>query len=299
LIIWLVAMFFEVVQMLGYVSNGLARRYLTSGRHWFDFVVVLLTGAVSIALLRLKEDSSKEPNFCTALGVLVLCKWMRFLIYLRQIKAIGIQILPITQAMWDIVPFLIVLSIYLLATVNMFFALNNGHSFGDCFLLIYRLVVLGEADVSELENQDAPQVTVDLMTGDVVQSDSARTSNFIVVRIMMVVASFVIGVSLMNLFLAMLCVSYDAAHRAADLSFMRSRARIVLDQHAVRVGLARFLSCFQKQPSEIAEKIVFGGRKGSDFDCSRSVSVKSAQSANMVSHKPTSVFLWFAKPTEF
>merc|ERR1711992_161873 len=98
----------------------------------------------------------------------------------------------------------------------------------------------------------------------------------------------------MNLFLAMLCVSYDAAHRAAHRSFMRSRARIVLDQHAVRVGIARFLCCFWK---EFDERIVYS-RKGSDYDGSISASL-TPRSANNVLDNDNSCFLWFAKQTEF
>merc|ERR1711884_811331 len=219
-------MFLEVLQILGYVSNGLAIRYIKDGRHWFDVVVLLMTGAVSIALLQLSENERQDTWYCIALGLLVYCKWLRFLVYLRQIKTIGIHILPISQAMFDIFPFLLVLSIYLLAAMNMFYALNTGWSFGDCFLLIWRLVVLGDVDVFELENRHELQLSVDLTTGATAEARPEQTGNFFAVRVLMVVASFLMTVSLMNLFLAMLCVSYSEAHEVAHLEFMRSRARI-------------------------------------------------------------------------
>merc|ERR1719476_304032 len=100
-----------------------------------------MTGMVSFALL--DKDVAQDTGFCTTFGVLVFCKWNRFLVYLRQIRVIGIQILPITQTMWDMGPFLLVFSLYFLASVNMFYALNTGYSFLDCFMQIYQMVVFG------------------------------------------------------------------------------------------------------------------------------------------------------------
>merc|ERR1712129_183489 len=184
----------------------------------------------------------------------VFCKWCRFLLYLRQIKVIGIAILPITQTMWDISPFLLVFSLYFLATVNMFYALNTGHSFGDIFMLVFHLVLLGDGDASTLENTET-QMAVDLSTGAVLQTDSPVTDNFIIVRLMMVFASFMIGVSLMNLFLAMLCLSYTLAYEQAHRSFMKALANIVIDQHAVRVGTARLCCCCRRHQTE---NLVYG-----------------------------------------
>jgi len=202
--------------------------------------------------------------------------------------------------MYDIAPFLIVLTIYLLATISMFFALNTGYNITDCFMLIYRLVVLGDGNVKELENREVPHFTFNISSGHMAQSDSSPTGNFHVVRAMMVVASFVIGVSLMNLFLAMLCVSYSAAHDAAHLSFMRCRAHIVLDQHAVRVGLTRFLCRFKK---ESAEKIVYRGTTNTEQintdSMSRSTPRISANSLFDSGGSSKQAFLWFAKQTDF
>jgi len=292
--IWLVAMYMESSQILGYISTGLTRRYFSRPRHWFDLMVVVMTGGVSFALL--DRTAIQDSRFCTALGVLVFCKWARFLVYLRQIKAIAIQILPITQTMWDIVPFLFVFSLYFIATVNMFYALKTGHSFGDCFMLIYKLVVLGDGDLSELENVAPPQLKFDLGTGEVLQTDPQQTDNFLVVRVMMVIASFVIGVSLMNLFLAMLVMSYSLAHEGAHLSFMRSLANIVLDQHAVRVGTARLCCCCRQQQTE---KLVYGC-SGSDYDVGGSVkSFKiSAEMMPDVGASSKKAYLWFAKQTD-
>jgi ankyrin repeat protein len=293
LFMWLVAMCLELAQFAGYVSKGLTRQYFARALHWFDALVVFMTGGVNIALLTI-NNASQDSMFSTALGVLVYMKWLRFLAYLRQIRAIGTEILPMSQTMWNIVPFLVVLSIYVLGTVNMLFALNNGYSIDDCFMLIYRMVVLGDASVEELENRLSSQLTVNLTTGIVTQSDSPPTDNFWVVRIMMVFTSFVVGVSLMNMFLAMLCLNYTMAHDQADFSFMRARANIVLDQSAVRIGITRFLCC-----SKRSEKLVYGS-SGSAYDLTNSrssLSNKCRTTSILLSNPATSAmsaFLWYA-----
>merc|ERR1712008_519992 len=97
----------------------------------------------------------------------------------------------------------------------------------------------GDFSITELEHLPRPPQRVNLTTGDIVQSSiaSEQATDFVILRIMVVVISFVVGVSLMNLFIGMLSVSYEAAHNVAHLTFMRGRARTVLDQHVVDVGI--------------------------------------------------------------
>jgi len=299
LLIWFVAMSMEVAQILGYVCTGLTKRYFASTRHWLDVVAVLMTGAVNIALLQLNQEATYHVAFATSLGILVFMKWLRFLVYLRQIRAIGIQILPITETMWDIGPFLIVLIIYLIATVNMFFALNNKYTFGECFMLIYRLVVWGDATVSELENRAATPMILNLANGEITKPISSQTDTYYVVQVMMVIFSFIIGVSLMNLFLAMLCVSYTTASEMSSRSFMKSRLSMVLDQHATRVGVARLCCC----PSHSTAQMVYGSTN-SEYDISQSNSALRSSSTSAtklpdaadVSRK---AFLWYTVQTSF
>merc|ERR1712032_107975 len=247
---------------------------------------------VSFALL--DRNASHDTAFCAAFGVLVFCKWNRFLVYLRQIEVVGVQILPITQTMWDMGPFLLVFSLYFAASVNMFYALNTGHTFMQCFMQVYQLVVLGNAEASDLANADDPQVTVDLISGAVLQSDPPDAQYLLVVRIMLIFVSFVIGVSLMNLFLAMLCLTYENAHHQAHLSFQRSRTKIVLDQHAVRLGTARL--CFIKRKR--TEKLVYG-RSSSEFCVTKSSSADRATTSAKLMNEDDAVsrkaFLWFAR----
>jgi len=285
LLVWSLAMYMELSQILGFICTGLGRRYLASPRHWFDLTLVVMTGVVSFALL--DKSVAQDNTFCTAFGALVFCKWTRFLVDLRQIEAVGIEILPITDTMWDIGPFLLVFSVYFLASVNMFYALNTGHSFIQCFMQVYQLVVLGSGNSATLANTDAPKMTMDLITGAVFHSAPPEAGNLFVVRVMLIFVSFVIGVSLMNLFLAVLCVAYTQARNKAHLSFMRSRTKVVMDQHAIRAGAARIGCYLQRQTTK---KLIYP-RSASEMHMARAYTLPGSMFA------PTHAFLWIAKPT--
>jgi len=156
---------------------------------------------------------------------------------------------------------------------------------------VYQLVVLGNADSSELANTDAPQMMVDPLTGVVRLSDPPEAPNLYIVRFMLIFVSFVIGVSLMNLFLAMLCLTYSNAHDAAHLSFLRSQLNLVLDQHAVRVGTARLFFCSRRRRHN-TEKLIYRHSAG-DLGITKSGAVVRA-SADAFRHDKQA-FLWFAK----
>jgi hypothetical protein len=237
-IIWLVAVVLEIMQFLGYAANGLMKRYLMTPRYWIDFAVLIMTGYfIYIFLMDSRGMNIKETAFSTVLGILLFLKWFRMLVHLRQFEVVGVRILPITSTMWDVGPFLLVLVVYVLASVNLLYALRNNYSSWECFLLIYRLVVMGDMDITELEHRAKPLEIVDLATGEI-RSINTHTEYRGVVSIVAVVLSFVIGVTMMNLFIAMLCLSYEEAAHHVNLTFAKSRVNIVLDQHAVCYGLS-------------------------------------------------------------
>jgi hypothetical protein len=124
----------------------------------------------------------------------------------------------------------------------------------ESFLLIYRLAVLGDFDITELEHKTTPETRVYIQEGMKQGIISTQTTflspygdQWYSVRLMLVVVSFMIGVLIMNLFIAVLCSSYDSAASIAQECFMQSRANIVLDQVAVRKGYRYFKRCWCKR----------------------------------------------------
>merc|ERR1712190_154062 len=101
------------------------------------------------------------------------------------------------------------------------------------------MVVLGELDMYELDGSFFPKSAI---RGDSIDGAAIETSQpdqkpfYLTVRVMMIFLSFVMGLSMMNLFIAMLCVSYNRASACAEIAWTRSRARVAFDHQAIRHG---------------------------------------------------------------
>lgn len=243
--VWLVALFLEVSQAVGYFDRGLHRRYLRCGRYWFDIIVVGSTAYICFYTAAKNLEVTEKEVFKVLLGVIIFLKWIRFLMFMRQLRHVGVHILPIITTMWDVGPFLAVLAVYMLGSVNMYYSITT-YDLWECFILIYRLVVLGDMELWEMENVYGPRMFINTadFTGPAVQSEifqdlPEKTPYYDVVRLMMVVISFIMGLSMMNLFVAMLCLSYSQAWDNSWNAFLQSRAVIVLDQTAIRLGIRR------------------------------------------------------------
>jgi len=83
---------------------------------------------------------------------------------------------------------------------------------------MYHLTVLGEVDMDRLGNPDGAVLNWAL-------------------KWLTVVMSFVIGLVLTNLFIAVLCHSYTVAAECARQDLVWSRAASVLEQFAIREGI--------------------------------------------------------------
>jgi len=212
--VWIFAVCKQCVEMLGFIVNGLHKRAFFSRVKAFERLVLILTGIVIFFAWSRKLDSMKYPTFRSALGILVYFKWVDVLVQFRQIKTVGINILPITSTMASVGPFVAVLSVYLLASANMYYAFANDN-LTDSLFLTYRSAVLHD---TILFNPRASEVQFE-------------------VQVMMVFTSFVMGVTMINIFVAVLCEAYSVINATADAMYLLSRAGIVLDMHALRTGL--------------------------------------------------------------
>jgi len=282
-VIWLMALFFEVFQFVGYWSDKSTTRYWRSPRHWFGILVVAMTGLfVVIFMIPGEEALVNQGEFSAAMGVLLFLKWFKMLVYLRQYETIAVRTLPITSTMWNVGPFLLVMAVYLFATVNLFYALRNGYGLEDCFFHVYNLVVLGNFDINKLYNR--------------VRLSTPERWYVHFVRAIVVGLSFVIGVTMMNLFIAVLCVAYDEAAQKAQIAFMEARASIVLDQHAFRNGIRCVKKCLNRKRggSKTARMAMEAVDVEADMDITHSLTAADIMHAD-ASHN---TFLWFVRPTD-
>merc|ERR1712008_36419 len=276
-VIWLMALFFEVFQFVGYWSDKSTTRYWRSPRHWFGILVVAMTGLfVVIFMIPGEEALVNQGEFSAAMGVLLFLKWFKMLVYLRQYESIAVRTLPITSTMWNVGPFLLVMAVYVFASVNMFYALQNGYDLLECFVFMYRLEGLGDFTIAHLQKTTEPSVEV---------------AYYHVVNFMVVGLTFVIGVTMMNLFVAVLCVAYDEAAKNAAIAFTESRANIVLDQHAIRKGIKYVKKCLRRKMRCMSH--IDG------IDCSRHSQTSNFAAVDVMHHELShSQFLWFVRPAD-
>jgi len=234
-LVWAFGIVLDCVQLLGYLHADMLFHVLASGVAWFNRCVRLLTGGVILATFKLGLRGVDDFRYCTALGMILFLKWVRVLMALQQIKAVGLRVLPITNTMLHVGPFFIVLAFYLMASTTGYYA-SGRYDFFDSFYILFKLAVLGEVEDGEFEGVFSPKMHI--VNGNFVQQSKAdRTDYYFIIRIFVVFISFLINVSMMNLFIAILCVSYAHAREKAEQAFVRSRAHTVLDLHAIRQGL--------------------------------------------------------------
>lgn len=102
-------------------------------------------------------------------------------------------------------------------------------------------MILGDVNLWDMQNRFSPAMTLleDNATGvsTVHQDNPERSQHFFYISILFVGLSFLVGVTLMNLFIAMLCLAYNRATENAWLTFMAYRAGVVIDLEAFQSGL--------------------------------------------------------------
>jgi hypothetical protein len=244
--IWSFAFCLQFIQILGYIDFGLSGRFFKSSVHWFNMMFLFLRGLVIILVYILRLNATDHDVFRTAFGVVIYLKWTKTLMSFRQIKSVAIRILPITTTMFDVGPFVCVLAVYLLAFANMYYALGFW-SFEQSFMLIYRLGIVGDFDMGTLERLGAPVLKLDPETREINTMSAMTTPLHHIVNLLFIMVTFIMTVTMMNLFIAMLCLSYSMAADKAVQGFLRSRACIVLDLHAIRFGAKRLWKCERRR----------------------------------------------------
>jgi len=98
----------------------------------------------------------------------------------------------------------------------------------------------------------------------------------------------------MNLFVAMLCVSYSEAAARAPLTFVRSTAGIVLDQHAARRGLRKLCCCCRSRTRSFSLLLrrAESGASSASFT-SKTEDWSMGQDVADQSHD----YIWFSQPS--
>jgi len=165
---------------------------------------------------------------------------MQLLLELCQFPTVGLRILPIMSTVLDIGPFCAVMVICIVASANLYYAFGLYDEL-DSFIIIYRLAVLADFDLDEIEKRYGTNMHV--VTGNhasnlnqVIMSTAGRTPHYVIVRVVLLLVSFTMTIFLMNLFIGVLTVSYTNCTSKATVSFSRFRMHRILEAQAKLAG---------------------------------------------------------------
>merc|ERR1712178_396303 len=151
--------------------------------------------------------------------------------------------LPILQAMSEISRFLKIVFFFVFGFAHGYFAFgiplnDDPDSWGlETFLLIYRLAVVADFDLDEMEGLDPVGYLQDDGTYEFEPEPKLGLRQYYYCsRISLVAISFVVTVCLMNVFIAVLGSSYQRAYRYAWRNFMFARCETAVNYLAIKRG---------------------------------------------------------------
>merc|ERR1712176_912310 len=111
-----------MLQLAGYHLHQLHRRYIRAAGNWFDWSLILLT-AILLWRTLYYDKPKNHPSYCALLGSVFFFKFIRLLISIQRVRAIGMHILPMLATMREIWSFTIILVFILLAAVFFFYSM--------------------------------------------------------------------------------------------------------------------------------------------------------------------------------
>jgi len=241
--VWFRHAYAEFFQALGHVRRSrFLWAYLRSFSNFLDLMRIWLTGLfvgwlvwnfafdddhnVEGFLIGLRNSANiseveslvrtpgEKYRFRELMGFMSAWHWMSLLHKLRGFKYIGVRILPIIHAISDIAPFCIVLAFVFFAMMHAYYALAISPSFSGSFIVLYQLGLVNELSLGDFEKG-----------GDL--HDTDRYQGRITPHVAYLAVTFVLTITLMNLFIGVLSTSYGIASKRAEVIFLREQAELI------------------------------------------------------------------------
>jgi len=163
--------------------------------------------------------------------------------------------------MFDIGPFLLVMSVCIAASASLYYSFglqDAGHS----FFLMYRFIVLQDFDMKQfnawkhgrtLKSSGSAATTGASSTQDYNQSEPG--DYYWVLRVSIIMLGFMMTVSLMNLYIGVLTISYESHTHKARASYLRWRAGAVLEARALHAGWTKATMCFRSTKAKSLRRL--------------------------------------------
>lgn len=223
---WLFNLAKEVLQLIGYILMGKWAFYCRISNA-VDLCRLTMTGItvwmvfIDIDNLAGFGDNARGPRLL--LAMVCFFRWMKVLNALNGFEIFGPSMLPIQTGFMEMWTFTAVVMFPLVGFCHAYYALGI---YRDDLIrvvdIIYRLGFIGEHDLLEMEN---------------VEEDAKGNPWRITVRVLLIVVSFFVGLTMMNIFIAVVGEAYMVASKEKMLIFWRNKAAIVLDENAVLAAM--------------------------------------------------------------
>ncbi|CAK0792425.1 unnamed protein product [Prorocentrum cordatum] len=220
----------EVCQAIGFVQMGLSSLWTHNFVTWVD-VFRLAKQAYVYAVVVVDGDLTNEFQRIL-LAIAVFWSWMRVLYSLRVLKVIGKPMLPILNSMQNMSAFLLVVVFWLGGFSHMYYACGLSQPFSS-FMTVFRLAMLGDFELEEMESDAEGTV----LAGTWVQ-------------LFVIVVGFMMTITILNIFIGVVGMSYEKALDEAERAFQRQRAKASLNHVAHMEGLRTVLCCRRSRPKE-------------------------------------------------
>lgn len=190
----------EILQAIGYKVLNIFGEYFYDLGNWNDFLRLIMTGGLSLACLLEGDRFQEYIVFRVLMSSLVMMRWMKALSDLRAFPRFGVTLLPIVYSILDVGNFCAVLLLYIFGFGHAYAALAvPGHDLTTAFMIAYRLGMLADFELDELEGKDG---------GCQAEDDEGLGDYYHIMRVLSVIVTFLIAITVMNVFIAVLSNFY-------------------------------------------------------------------------------------------
>jgi hypothetical protein len=226
-----------IINMFGIFILDANHDFTFDGEQYFDFDRVV--GHMESEENQWQSEWKNAPGKKAFFGAWCAMRWMQALYSFRAFPTVGPRIHAILSSVTDPIAraMYFVMAFVFFASVHAFFCLGTRDDDAgpsplySALVTVYRLVFLGDFDISELSGQgtdDNPQMPGGSFSVDPT-SMSVSISTAGAAQMWFAVVSLVGCVVLMNLLIAVLGSSYDKSEERSQALFLQARASIISD----------------------------------------------------------------------
>jgi len=230
---------FQFFQMLGIRKSSNCCSDIIYGVttlcHWHGWDLSRVAYEIfAVAWVLTRESNDTGLGVRMVFAIWAAWRWVKALWTMRGLRLIGPRMLPVVRTMGDLFGFVMLLVFSFAAAIHAYylFGLTTGNSyFYDSFLRIYRLAVMRDFSLIELEGLDHSFIQV----GDNrwIEENPGESEYFVAVQLFFFVVTAVMSIVLMNLLIGILGSNYDKYEDLAEEEFMKTRAHMIVAYLAV------------------------------------------------------------------